>query len=129
MLFGVHVFARAKVVPDLAISRGEDAHRAARIQGDTPVEFLAAVGVAMTLGELGDIDGADRWLGLASTAASKAPSRDRARQMEICLRMVRAGAGDRQRAIRRLEQAVAIATENGRASTRCEALARLALVA
>ena len=34
MLFGVHVYARAKVVPDLALSRGEDAHRAARLQGD-----------------------------------------------------------------------------------------------
>ncbi len=30
MLFGVHVFARAKVVPDLAIARGEDAYRAAQ---------------------------------------------------------------------------------------------------
>ena len=34
MLFGVHVYARAKVVPDLALSRGEDAYRAARLQGD-----------------------------------------------------------------------------------------------
>ena len=34
MLFGVHVYARAKVVPDLALSRGEEAHRAAKLQGD-----------------------------------------------------------------------------------------------
>ena len=47
MLFGVHVFSRAKVVPDLALSRGEDAHRAARLQGDRAIEFLAAGGVAM----------------------------------------------------------------------------------
>ena len=47
MLFGVHVYARAKVVPDLAISRGEEAHRAARLQGDRAIEFLAAGGVAM----------------------------------------------------------------------------------
>jgi DNA-binding NarL/FixJ family response regulator/tetratricopeptide (TPR) repeat protein len=129
MLFGVHVFSRAKVVPDLALSRGEDAHRAARIQGDTTVEFLAAGGVAMTLVELGDVDGADRWLALASVAASKAPSRDRARQLEIWRGMTRAGAGDAQGAFGHLEQAVAIATQSGRASTRCEALARLALVA
>ena len=42
MLFGVHVYARAKVVPDLALSRGEDAHRAAKIQGERSIEFLAA---------------------------------------------------------------------------------------
>jgi DNA-binding NarL/FixJ family response regulator len=129
MLFGVHVYSRAKVVPDLALSRGEDAHRAARLQGDASVEFLAAGGVALTLLELGDVPGAERWLGLASTAASKVPSRDRSRQLEIWRAEVRAAAGDADGAIRHLEQAVAIATETGRAAARCEALARLALIA
>ena len=75
MLFGVHVYSRAKVVPDLALSRGEDAHRAARLQGDRAIEFLAAGGVAMTLLELGDVDGAERWIGWPRTAAAMAPSR------------------------------------------------------
>ncbi len=66
MLFGVHVYSRAKVVPDLALSRGEDAHRAARLQGDRTTEFLAAGGVAMGLLELGDLEGAERWLGKAA---------------------------------------------------------------
>ena len=79
MLFGVHVYSRAKVVPDLALSRGEDAHRAAKLQGDRTIEFLAAGGVAMSLLELGDVDGAERWIGLAAAAASMAPSRTRAR--------------------------------------------------
>jgi DNA-binding NarL/FixJ family response regulator len=127
MLFGVHVYARAKVVPDLALSRGEDAHRAARLQGDRAIEFLAAGGVALTCLELGDATQADRWLGLAAASASAAPSRDRARQLEIWRGMVRGGAGDAHGAIRHLEQAVSIATEGGRASARCEALARLAL--
>ena len=61
MLFGVHVFSRAEVVPDLAISRGEDAH-GQQLQGDRSIEFLAAGGVAMTLLELGDVDGAERWI-------------------------------------------------------------------
>ena len=74
MLFGVHVYSRAKVVPDLALSRGEDAHRAARLQGDRTIEFLAAGGVAMSLLELGDVDGAERWLGKAAAAISTAPS-------------------------------------------------------
>jgi DNA-binding NarL/FixJ family response regulator len=128
MLFGVHVYARAKVVPDLALSRGEDAFRAARIDGDRSIEFLAAGGVALTLLDLGDVDGAEKWLGLAAAAASMAPSRVRAAQLETWRGMVRAGAHDADGAVRHLERAVAVATESGRASARCEALARLALV-
>ena len=82
MLFGVHVYARAKVVPDLALSRGEDAHRAAKLQGDRSIEFLTAGGVAMSLLELSDVEGAERWIGLAAAAASLAPSRTRARQLQ-----------------------------------------------
>ena len=37
MLFGVHVYSRAKVVPDLALSRGEDAHRAAKLVSAAPI--------------------------------------------------------------------------------------------
>ena len=129
MLFGVHVYSRAKVVPDLALSRGEDAHRAAKLQGDRTIEFLAAGGVALALLELGDIDGAERWLGLAAAAASMATSRTRARQLETWRGIVRAGAGDVEGMRRHLERAIAMATEGGRASARCEALARLAVEA
>jgi DNA-binding NarL/FixJ family response regulator len=129
MLFGVHVYARAKVVPDLALSRGEDAHRAARLQGDRTVEFFAAGGVAMSLLELGDVEGAEHWIGLAGAAASMAPSRPRARQLETWRGMARAGAGDVEGMRLHLERAVAIATEGGRASARCDALARLAIEA
>ena len=129
MLFGVHVYSRAKVVPDLALSRGEDAHRAAKLQGDRTIEFLAAGGVAMSLLELGDVEGAERWIGLAAAAASMAPSRTRARQLETWRGMARAGAGDVEGMRHHLERAVAMATEGGRASARCEALARLAIEA
>jgi DNA-binding NarL/FixJ family response regulator len=129
MLFGVHVYSRAKVVPDLALSRGEEAHRAARIQGDRTVEFLAAGGVAMGLLELGDVEGAERWIGLAAAAASMAPSRPRARQLETWRGMARASAGDVEGMRQHLERSVAIATEEGRASARCEAIARLAVEA
>ncbi len=129
MLFGVHVYSRAKVVPDLALSRGEEAHRAARLLGDRTIEFLAAGGVAMSLLELGDIEGAERWIGLAAAAVSQAPSRTRARQLEIWRGIARAGAGDMEGMRRHLERAVAMATEEGRASARCEALARLAIEA
>ena len=94
MLFGVHVYARAKVVPDLALSRGEETYRAARLQGDRTIEFLAAGGVAMCLLELGDLEGAERWIGLAAAAASVAPTRSRARQLETWRGIARASAGD-----------------------------------
>ncbi len=129
MLFGVHVYSRAKVVPDLAVSRGEEAYRAAKLQGDRNIEFLAAGGVALAMLELGDVDAAERWLGLAAAAASMAPSRMRAHQLETWRGMVRAGAGDVEGMLRHLERAVAMATEGGRASARCESLARLAIAA
>ena len=127
MLFGVHVFSRAKVVPDLALSRGEDAYRAAKILGDRSIEFLAAGGVAMILLDLGDLPGAERWVGLAAAAALAAPSRPRARQLETWRGMLRASAGDVEGMRRHLERAVELATESGRASARCQALARLAI--
>jgi DNA-binding NarL/FixJ family response regulator len=129
MLFGVHVWARAKVVPDSALSRGEEAHRAAKVQGDRTIEFLAAGGVALALLELGDIEGAERWLAQAAAAASMVPSRTRARQLETWRGMVHAGAGDVEGMRRHLERAVTMATEGGSASARCEALARLAIEA
>ena len=129
MLFGVHVYSRAKVVPDLALSRGEDAHRAARLQGDRTTEFLAAGGVAMTLLELDDVDGAERWLGKAAAAISTAPSRNRSIQLETWHGRVRAAAFDAEGMRTHLEKAVAMATEGGQASGRCEALGRLALEA
>src|SRR5690349_3355765 len=129
MLFGVHVFARAKVVPDVALTRGEDAYRAARLEGDRTVEFLAAGGVALTLLELGDIEGAEKWLGQAAAAASMAPSSTRARQLETWRGIVRAAQGDPDGAVHHLEHAVTMATESGGSSARCETLARLALVA
>jgi DNA-binding NarL/FixJ family response regulator len=129
MLFGVHVYARAKVVPDIALSRGEDAYRTAKLQGDRAIEFLAAGGVALTLLELGDLPGAEQWVAKAAAAASMAPTRTRARHLETWRGMIRAGAGDTPAAIRHLEQAVSIATEAGPTSARCETLAGLAMTA
>ena len=56
MLYGVHVFSRAKVIPDLALSRGEQAHAHAREMGDRSLEFLAAGGTAMSHLDLGEVD-------------------------------------------------------------------------
>jgi len=129
MLYGIHVYSRAKVVPDLALSRAVDAYRAARIQGDRSVEFLAAGGAALGHRDLGDLGEAERWLGLASAALVAAPSPIRARQLATWRGVVRAAADDGPGMRRELETAVSLATDNGRAPARCEALARLALEA
>ena len=113
MLFGVHVYSRAKVVPDLALSRGEDAYRAARLHGDRAIEFLSAGGVAMTLLDLGDVEGAERWLDLAAAAASMALSRGRSIQLEPGTALP--GRTPRIRGhARPSEKAVAMATAGGR---------------
>lgn len=129
MLYGIHVYARAKVVPDLMLSRGIDAYRTARMQGDRMIEFLAAGGVALANLQLDDAAEVDRWLGLAAAALASAPSPIRARQLETWRGLARAAAGDAEGMRRHLEGAVAMATEQGRAAARCDALARLALEA
>jgi DNA-binding NarL/FixJ family response regulator len=129
MLYGVHVFARAKVVPDLALSRGEEAHRQARMLGDRSLEFAAAAGVAATHLELGHLDEAERWLDRAAEAAASAPTPLRARQLEVARGLTCARAGDAGGMLEHLERAVRLATEQGRPAGRCEALATLALEA
>jgi DNA-binding CsgD family transcriptional regulator len=129
MLFGAQVFARAKVVPDLALSRGEEAHRHGRLHGDRSLEFAAANGLAMTHLELGEVDQAERWLDRAAEAAAIDPTPLRARQLETARGMIRAAAGDAEGMREHLVRAVRLATEQGRPAARCEALARLALEA
>src|SRR5439155_3481606 len=69
MLYGVHVFARAKVIPDLALSRGEQAHVHAREMGDRSLEFLAAGGTAMAYADMGEVDRAMPWIEKAAAVA------------------------------------------------------------
>jgi DNA-binding CsgD family transcriptional regulator/tetratricopeptide (TPR) repeat protein len=127
MLYGAHVFARAKVIPDLALSRGEDAYRHSRLVGDRTLEFAAAGGTAMAHLDVGDIEQAEKWIDRAAAAAAESPTPLRARQLETWRGSARAGAGDAEGMRRHLERAVELATEQGRPAARCEALALLAL--
>jgi tetratricopeptide (TPR) repeat protein/DNA-binding CsgD family transcriptional regulator len=129
MTYGVQVFARAKAVPDLALSRGEEAHRHARLLGDRSLEFATAAGLALTHLELGELDDAERWLERAAEGASAEPTPLRARQLEAVRGQVRAARGDARGMREHMERAVRLATEQGRPAARCEALARLALEA
>jgi DNA-binding NarL/FixJ family response regulator len=129
MLYGVHVFARAKVVPDLALSRGEEAHRHARLMGDRSLEFAAAAGLALTHLELGELEQAEQWLDRAADAAAFDPTPLRARQLETARGLTRAAAGDVEGMREHLERAVRLGTEQGRPAARCDALAKLALEA
>jgi ATP/maltotriose-dependent transcriptional regulator MalT len=61
--------------------------------------------------------------------ASTAPTPNRARQLELWRGTIRSGLGDAEGMRTHLERAVALATSQGRAPARCEALARLALEA
>jgi len=109
MLYGVHVYARAKVVLDLMVARGEEAYRTARILGDQAIEFLASAGVALAHLSFGDVPEAERWLSIAAAAAASAPAPIRARQLELWRGMARAAAGDAEGMRRHLEQAVSLA--------------------
>jgi DNA-binding CsgD family transcriptional regulator len=129
MLFGVHVFARAKVIPDLAISRGEQAHAHARDMGDRALEFLSAAGTAMAHLDLGEADRARPWIDKAATVASEHPTPLRARRLETLRGMAAAVVGDAVGMREHLERAVQLATETGMPAAKCQALACLAMQA
>jgi DNA-binding CsgD family transcriptional regulator/tetratricopeptide (TPR) repeat protein len=129
MLYGTHVFARAKGVPDLALSRGEEAYHEARALGERALEFASAGGVALAHLELGEVDEAEAWLDRAAGAAAAAPTPLRARQLEQWRGMARAEAHDAVGMQQHLERAVRLAGDQGRPAARCEVLASLALAA
>ncbi len=129
MLYGVHVFARAKVIPDLAVSRGAEAWERARAIGDRALEYLAAGGTALACLDIGEIEDCERWLDRAASAAAESPTPLRARQIETW-RGLLAGARNDAAAMRQhLERALELATTGGQPAGRCEALATLALEA
>ncbi len=127
MLYGSHVFARAKVIPDLALAKGREAHRYAKEIGDPNLEFLAAGGTAMSVLDLGDVDEARAWIDRAAAVATEHPSPLRARRLETWRGIADAAAGDAAGMRAHLERAVQQATDSGLPAARCEALARLAV--
>jgi tetratricopeptide (TPR) repeat protein/DNA-binding CsgD family transcriptional regulator len=129
MLYGSHVFARAKVIPDMALAKGRDAYRYAGEIGDQALRFLAAGGTALCYVDLGDADEARAWLDHAAAVATEHPSPHRARRLETWRGIVAAVAGDVEGMRVHLERAVQQATESGHPAARCEALARLAVEA
>jgi predicted ATPase len=127
LLYGIHVYARAKSLPDAALSRGEEAYRSARLQGVQSIQFSAAGGVALVHLQLGDVAAAERWIESAAEVASAAPTSTRSRQLAMWRGMARAAAGDAAGMRSNLERALEIATTQGRSSARCEVLTRLAV--
>ncbi len=127
MLFGSHVYSRAKVFPDVAIAKGQEAYTAAQTLGDRSLEFSAAGGVAMAFAEVGSIESAEQWLVRASDIAASEPTPYRARQLDVWRGSVRAAAGDAEGMQELLQRAVRLATDQGRPAARCETLALLAL--
>jgi DNA-binding CsgD family transcriptional regulator/tetratricopeptide (TPR) repeat protein len=127
MLYGVHVFSRAKVIPDLAISRGEQAYAHAKEIGDRALQFLAAGGTALAYVDVGEVDEARRWLDRAAAIGSEHPTPLRARRLETWRGLAHAAAGDAAEMRKHLERAAQLAAETGLPAARCEALAQLAV--
>jgi len=127
MLYGVHVFARAKVIPDLALSRGAEAYERAHTLGDRQLEFLSAGGTALSYVQLGDPDEATRWLDRAAAVAAESPTPFRARQLEQWRGLLHAARGDAEEMRAHLERAVQMAADQALPAVRCEVLAALAL--
>ena len=129
MLYGVHVFARAKGVADMALSRGIEAYDASRIVGDQGLTFASAVGVASTYLDLGEVPAAEEWLDRAAAIAADSPLAYRTRTLALLRGICSATAGHADAMRTYLEQAAALAAEEGLSAARCEALGRLAVEA
>jgi DNA-binding NarL/FixJ family response regulator len=129
MLYGVQVYALAKVVPDLALARGVEAYRSARVLADRSIEFLAACGLVALHLEFGELAVAQEWLDKASAAATAAPSPVKARELELWRGRFEHASGNVPGMLTHLERAVQMATDQRRPAARCEALATLALEA
>ena len=127
MLYGVHVFCRSKVIPDLAIARGREAHELARELGERSLEFLSAGGTALASLEIGDVEGARRWLDRAAQVASSVPTAYRSRQVELWRGLIAGGSGDVAGLEDHLDRALAMSTGADRRAARCEILAAYAL--
>ncbi len=127
MLFGSHVYALAKGMPDVALLKGEEAYRSARAMGETALEFAAAGGMARANAQLDRNDEASRWLTLASSVASSSPTPGRVRRLELWRGAILARAGDAVGMREHLERAARLATEQELPAASCEALALLAL--
>src|SRR5207245_7898663 len=120
VLYGAHVVCRAKGVPELAIYRGEEAFKQARVIGERSLEFLAAGGTALAHLDLGDTDQATRWLDRAAATATEVPTPFRARMLEVWRGMLGAAAGDAVGMRAHFERASKLATEQGLTAARCE---------
>jgi DNA-binding CsgD family transcriptional regulator len=129
MLYGTHVYSRAKMFPDAALAKGEEAYNAARALGDSSLEFTSAGGTALAHAELGAVERAEQWLDRAAAVAAAGPTPLRARLLESWRGIVRSAAEDAAGMREHLERAVQLATEQGFPAARCEALARLAVEA
>jgi DNA-binding NarL/FixJ family response regulator len=129
MLFGAHVYSRAKVFPDMAISKGKEAYDAARTLGDRSLEFALAGGVALAFADIADSKEAERWLERAAKIAAEEPTPLRARQLESWRGLVGSSASEAQAVQTHLTRAAQLATEQGKPAAQCEAQVQLALEA
>jgi ATP/maltotriose-dependent transcriptional regulator MalT len=129
MLYGAHVFARAKEIPDLALERGQQSYDWARANGDGALEFLSAIGMAHVELGLRDVDEAERWLLRASARASATPTPHKARLVATVTALIAGERGDTGQMVAGLREVASMASAQRRPAAQSEALALLALEA
>lgn len=129
MLYGVHVFARARVIADLAVSRGQQAYERARALGERQIEFLAAVGTALSYCDLGDRASAGTWLDRAQTVAANAPTPYRALRLATARAQVASAHEDVKGLSAHFARAMEIATAQRRPAAQCAVRAQFVVEA
>ncbi len=121
------MFARAKVIPDLAIERGREVYTRARALGDRSVEFLAADGTAAAYLDIGDVHEAAVWVERAASVAAASPTPTRARQIEVTRGLLAEASGDTAAMRRHFQAALDATAGQDRRAARTEILALAAI--
>ena len=127
MVYGVHVYCRSKVIPDLALARGREAYGLARTIGDRALEFLTALGTAEASLEVGDREGASSWIDCAAAVATASPTPTRGRALEVARGRCAAANSDADGLHAHMQQALEQTSGQDRRAARCEILAAYAL--
>ena len=119
MLYGVHVFARAKGIPT---SRSLAARRRTRVRGRWATGSWSSSRPAVSGRDISSsgIGRARTWFDRAAEIASRARRR-RGRQLELWRGLLHAAEGDVEETRKHLEHAVELAARQGMPAERCEA--------
>jgi DNA-binding CsgD family transcriptional regulator len=113
-------YAEWRVIPDMAINRGQQAYERARALGERQIECLSAIGTALVYCELADLEAATTWLDRAQAVAANAPTPYRALRLATARAVLAAAQQDVIGLSAHFARAMEIAAGQRRPAAQCQ---------